>query len=188
MQSRGLFLLLVLGGCWSATATVFHLGPLIPYGFDSQPPVTNWLLSNNPAVIPASDRLAWRKIGEVVRLETPHSHGVRCSAAGGDNWSSSAEWSRANKQASRRHMRAVAVVPTCTRVLAHYRSCRQGQHGASAASHLLAADLQAQRFGRCCQTMTSTASTSTVRPSHHHLPTNSYEEQLPDVDAWHASL
>lgn len=44
-------------------SAIVDLDPLIPYGMQWAEPVTFWLLSDDPAVIPPADRLAWRKIG-----------------------------------------------------------------------------------------------------------------------------
>jgi hypothetical protein len=44
-------------------AAIVDLNPLTPFGFEWQAPVTDWLLSSDPRVIPVDQRLAWRKIG-----------------------------------------------------------------------------------------------------------------------------
>lgn len=62
-MSRLLVLLVAAACIYDATAIV-NLNPLIPYEFAWQPPVTDWLLSSDIRVIPAADRLAWRKIGK----------------------------------------------------------------------------------------------------------------------------
>lgn len=65
-MDRELGLLLVLASCLlvQQSAAIVNLTPLVPWQPQWQPPVTEWLLSTDPAVIPAANRLAWRKIGE----------------------------------------------------------------------------------------------------------------------------
>lgn len=68
-----------------STALV-DLGRLYPYGKEWMPPVTRWLLSDDPTVIPHEQVLAWRKIGKIA-----HQHfiylclqlsSVSCCSAG----------------------------------------------------------------------------------------------------------
>jgi hypothetical protein len=68
-MGRELGLLLVLASCFlvQESAAIVNLTPLIPWQLQWQPPVTEWLLSTDPAVIPAANRLAWRKIGGQAR-------------------------------------------------------------------------------------------------------------------------
>lgn len=61
-------LLLLVATCVAVqqTEALVNLGPLTPWEMMWQPPVSNWLLTKNTALIPASDVLAWRKLGGLV--------------------------------------------------------------------------------------------------------------------------
>lgn len=45
-------------------AALVRLPRLTPYDRGWQPPVTRWLLTSDPKLIPAANQLAWRKLGE----------------------------------------------------------------------------------------------------------------------------
>lgn len=62
------------------SAAIVDLNPLIPYGPTWQPPVSDWLLSRDPSVIPPSDRLAWSKIGKTTANSRTEGHWFEATA------------------------------------------------------------------------------------------------------------
>ena len=62
----GAALLLVCAACLlQQSYAIVTLPYLTPYTFEWQPPVTRWLLPTDPRILPPSQQLAWRKIGEL---------------------------------------------------------------------------------------------------------------------------
>lgn len=61
--------LMLLAACLALmlqqSIALVDLGRLYPYGKEWMPPVTRWLLSDDPTVIPHEQILAWRKIGKI---------------------------------------------------------------------------------------------------------------------------